>query len=71
MVWFVIPFSVAVSWMYASLEQVGQSTENPFEGSANDVPISQISRKIEVELMQLIGEPNPPAPLQPQNDILV
>jgi len=71
MVWFVIPFSVAVSWMYASLEQVGQSTENPFEGNANDVPISQISRKIEVELMLLIGEPNPPALLQPQNNILI
>lgn len=71
MVWLVVPFSVVVSWMYASLEQVGQSTECPFEGSANDVPITQICRKIEVELMQLIGEPNPPALLQPQNNILL
>jgi ion channel-forming bestrophin family protein len=40
MVWLVIPFSVLISWMYTSLEQVGESTENPFEGNANDVPIS-------------------------------
>lgn len=71
MVWLAIPFSVAVSWMYASLEQVGQSTENPFEGSANDVPITQICRKIEVELMQMIGEPNPPPLLEPENDIIL
>lgn len=71
MVWWVIPFSVALSWMYASLEQVGASTENPFEGGTNDVPISQISRKIEVELMQMIGEPSPPPLLEPQNDIIL
>jgi putative membrane protein len=71
MVWWVIPFSVALSWMYASLEQVGASTENPFEGGTNDVPISQISRRIQVELMQMIGEPNPPPLLEPQNDIIL
>jgi len=41
MVWFVIPFSVLISWVYTSLDQVGESTENPFEGSPNDVPISK------------------------------
>jgi putative membrane protein len=40
MVWLVIPTSVLISWMYTSLEQVGESTENPFEGGANDIPIS-------------------------------
>jgi predicted membrane chloride channel (bestrophin family) len=30
--------------MYVSLDPVGESTESPFEGGANDVPISQISR---------------------------
>lgn len=33
MVWLTIPFSVLISWVYTSLEQVGESTENPFEGS--------------------------------------
>ena len=31
MVWLVIPFSVLISWMYTSLERVGESTENPFD----------------------------------------
>jgi len=63
MVWLVVPFSATVSWMYTSLEQVGQSTENPFEGSANDVPITQIARFIESELRELGGEA--PAPSLP------
>ena len=30
--------------------------ENPFEGSANDVPISTITRGIEIDLRQNMGE---------------
>jgi putative membrane protein len=71
MVWLVIPFSVVISWMYTSLEQVGESTGNPFEGNANDVPISQISRSIEIELRQMMGEHNIPPELQAQHEIIL
>ena len=60
MVWLVTPFSTLISWIYTSLEQVGESTENPFEGSANDVPISQMSRSIEIELREFLGEKDLP-----------
>ena len=56
MVWLVVPCSVAVSWMYTSLEQVGESTENPFEGGANDVPISTLCGIIERDLKEMLGE---------------
>jgi putative membrane protein len=71
MVWFVIPFSVLISWVFTSLEQVGESTENPFEGSANDVPISQMSRNIEIDIREMLGESNLPPALQPQNNIVL
>lgn len=71
MVWLVVPFSLLISWMYTALEQVGESTENPFEGSANDVPISQIARSLEIELRQLLGEQNLPPELVPQHDIIL
>jgi putative membrane protein len=71
MVWLVVPFSLLISWMYTALEQVGESTENPFEGSANDVPISQIARSLEIEFRQLLGEQNLPPELQPQHDIIL
>lgn len=69
MIWLLIPFSVIISWMYTSLVQVGESTENPFEGSANDVPISQICREIEIDLREMLGETELPLPIKPQNDI--
>jgi len=71
MVWLVIPFSVIISWMYTSLGQVGESTENPFEGSANDVPISQVCEIIEIELRELLGESNIPLPRKPMHDIIL
>lgn len=71
MVWLVIPFSVLISWVYTSLEQVGESTENPFEGSPNDVPISQMSRTIEIDLREMLSETDLPPALQPKNNIIL
>lgn len=71
MAWLAIPFSALVSWMYVSLDQVGESTENPFEGAANDVPISQMSRLIEIELREMLGEKDLPPMLHPKNDIVL
>jgi ion channel-forming bestrophin family protein len=71
MVWLTLPFSVFVSWVFTSLEMVGDATENPFEGGANDVPISQISRTIEIDLREMLGETELPAPIQPMNNIVL
>ena len=71
MVWFVIPFSVIISWMYTSLGQVGESTENPYEGNANDVPISKICKLIEIDLKEILGEINLPEIPQPQHNIIL
>jgi putative membrane protein len=71
MAWLAIPFSALVSWMYVSLDQVGESTENPFEGAANDVPISQISRLVEIELGEILGETDLPPLLHGRNEIIL
>src|SRR5688572_14565159 len=71
LVWLVIPFSVLISWMYMSLERVGESTESPFEGSANDIPISQMCRTAEIDLREMLGEIDVPPPLEPKNKILL
>ncbi|RWP82479.1 MAG: hypothetical protein EOR11_25440 [Mesorhizobium sp.] len=68
-IWLTIPFSTLLGWAYMSLDQVGESSANPFEGNANDVPISQICRDIEIELRSGLGEANLPKPLLPVNDI--
>jgi putative membrane protein len=55
-VWFSIPFYIIVSWVFHTMERIGRTGENPFEGTANDVPISTIARGIEIDLRQNLGE---------------
>lgn len=71
LVWLSIPFSVLSSWIFTTMEKIGESTESPFEGSANDVPITAISRSIEIDLRELFNEASIPQGKQPQNNILV
>lgn len=55
-VWFSIPFSIIVSWVFHTMERIGRTGENPFEGTANDVPITTISRAIEIDLREMLDE---------------
>jgi len=55
-IWLSIPFYSVVAWIFHTMEKIGRTGENPFEGSANDVPISTISRGIEIDLRQNLGE---------------
>ena len=55
-VWLSVPFSIAVMWVFHTMNRIGRVGENPFEGSANDVPISTIARGIEIDLRQNLGE---------------
>ena len=63
-IWLSIPFYVAVAWVFHTMERIGRTGENPFEGSANDVPISTIARGIEIDLRQNLGESNDKIPNQ-------
>lgn len=71
MIWLVVPFSVMVSWMYTSLEQVGSSTENPFEGGANDVPISMLCRTAERDLKDFLGEVDLASAPESEHDVVL
>lgn len=55
-IWLSVPFYLAVAWVFHTMERIGRTGENPFEGSANDVPISSIARGIEIDLRQNLGE---------------
>lgn len=69
-VWVVIPFSIIVSWVFVAMERVGQATENPFEGGANDVPITAMSRGIEIDLLEMLDKTELPEPTKSYNHIL-
>ena len=63
-VWLSVPFYVLVAWIFHTMERVGRTGENPFEGTANDVPISTMARGIEIDLRQNLGESNEEIPEQ-------
>lgn len=63
-IWFTIPFYLAVAWIFHTMERIGRTGENPFEGTANDVPISTIARGIETDMRQNLGESKDQIPEQ-------
>ena len=70
-VWFNIPFTVIVIWVFNTMLRIGLAGENPFEGSPNDVPISNISRGITRDILQIIEEDseNIPEPFDNTNHV--
>ncbi|MFT3769404.1 MAG: bestrophin family ion channel [Minicystis sp.] len=67
----ITPFVVAlVSYAFFGLDAVGDEIEQPFGLDANDFPLSALSRMIEVNLRQRLGEKELPPLAQPKNGIL-
>ena len=55
-IWLSVPFCACVSWAFHIMERMARIGENPFEGGPNDVPISTISRGIEIDLREMLDE---------------
>ncbi|MCB0667151.1 MAG: hypothetical protein KDC80_15085 [Saprospiraceae bacterium] len=70
-VWATIPMSALVIWVFFLMEKIGDYSENPFEGTYNDVPISSIARTIEIDMREMLGDQNIPDPLKPVNGFVM
>lgn len=70
-IWLAVPFIIVISWVYVVMEIVGDYSENPFEGLANDVPMLSICRNIEIDLLQQLGESSLPPAIQPIKNVLL
>ncbi|MEL6760880.1 MAG: bestrophin family ion channel, partial [Myxococcota bacterium] len=70
-VWLAVPLSVTISWMFNTIEVVGDNSEDPFENYVNDVPMTALCRTIEIDLRQMLGEREVPEPIRPVADILM
>lgn len=69
--WLTIPFSGVIIWVYFLVDRIGDYSENPFEAAYNAVPISSITRAIEIDLLEMLGEENIPAPYPVENGFLL
>ncbi|MDH4059044.1 MAG: hypothetical protein OEU76_09775 [Cyclobacteriaceae bacterium] len=60
--WFSPLFSGLIIWVFFLMEKIGDYSENPFEGTYNDVPITTIAKGIEIDLREMIEDNNIPKP---------
>lgn len=65
------PMNGLVTWIFFLMEKIGDYSENPFEGSYNDVPITALSRGIEIDLREMINDTHIPPPIPSQNGFLM
>lgn len=63
--------SALIIWVFFLMEKIGDYSENPFEGTYNDVPITQISRGIEIDIREMIDDENIPEPVKDTNGFLL
>jgi putative membrane protein len=62
--------SSIVGFMLLAMDRVGADLQNPFENRAHDVPLTSITRTIQIDLEQLRGERAAPAPVRPVENVL-
>jgi putative membrane protein len=70
-IFLVVPFSVLISWVFMTMEQIGEASENPFDNGINDTPISTICRNIEIDILEMLDETNLPPKIEPFHDVLL
>ncbi|MGH1335305.1 MAG: bestrophin family protein [Aureispira sp.] len=67
-----VPFIAAlIIWVFFLMEKIGDYSENPFEGTYNDVPITSIARGIEIDIRQMFDDEGIPDPIAMQNGFLL
>lgn len=70
--WFVIPINVLVCLAFALISEAGRVLEDPFTMFWNGLPLMSMSRTIEVNLRQRLGDTGlPPIPTPDKNGILM
>ncbi len=61
--------STAVGFVFLALDRVGRDLEDPFENTVYDVPMTSISRTVEINLASLLGRKGP-EPVVPVDGVL-
>ncbi|MFT4521934.1 MAG: putative membrane protein [Bacteroidia bacterium] len=71
MFWVCPLFSALIIWIFFLMEKIGDYSENPFEGTYNDVPITSIARGIEIDLREMINDEDLPKPIEAENGFMM
>ena len=69
--WWSVPFTILVGWVFRTMESIGDYSENPFQGMANDIPMFALCRTIEIDLLEMLGETEIPPAVEAKNGVLM
>jgi len=69
--WLAVPITALIGWVYVMMEVVGDYSENPFQGMANDIPMMSLCRVIEIDLREMLGETDLPPKVEAKNGVLM
>jgi ion channel-forming bestrophin family protein len=62
--------STGVGFLFLALLKIGDDMEHPFDNTVNDVPMSALTRVIEIDLLDGLGEAHALKPMQPEKGVL-
>jgi putative membrane protein len=68
--WFTPLGSTMVGFMFLALDKIGRDLEDPFDNTIYDVPMTSITRGIETNLRQMLGETELPEAEKAVNGVL-
>ena len=69
--WLAIPITAVIGFVYVMMEVIGDYSENPFASMSNDIPMLALSRTIEIDLREMLGEKELPPPVKSVDGILM
>lgn len=61
-------FGVLIGYIFLTTHTIGQVLLNPFEPIPNSIPLDQITRNIEINLLEALNETEIPEPIKSIND---
>lgn len=70
-IWLSVPVTALIGWVYITMEIIGDYSENPFQGMANDIPMMSLCRTIEIDLREMIGETDLPPNVEAKKGVLM
>jgi putative membrane protein len=68
--WFTPLGSTLAGFMFLALDKIGRDLEDPFDNTMFDVPMTAITKTIETNLRQMLGETQLPEPEKPVAGVL-
>jgi putative membrane protein len=61
--WWAVPLTAVIAGVFIVLERVGSILDAPFANTVNDIPVTAISRDIERDLLEQLGDHPLPEPV--------